>query len=37
MVFIDYQNVHGWARRQFHPVNAHPAVGHIDPSGLGSC
>lgn len=31
MVFVDYQNVHGWARRQFHPVNVHPAVGHIDP------
>ena len=34
MVFIDYQNVHGWARRQFHPVNAHHAVGHIDPLRL---
>ncbi len=35
MVFIDYQNVHGWARRQFHPTNADPAVGHIDPRRLG--
>lgn len=35
MVFVDYQNVHGWARRRFHPVNSHPAVGHIDPLRLG--
>lgn len=34
MVFVDYQNVHGWARRRFHPVNAHPAIGHIDPLRL---
>ena len=34
MVFIDYQNAHGWARRQFQPVNAHPAVGHVDPLQL---
>ena len=33
-VFIDYQNVHGWARRKFLPVNAHPADGHIDPLRL---
>lgn len=35
MVFVDYQNVHASARRQFHPVNVHPAVGHIDPLRLG--
>lgn len=34
IVFVDYQNVHGWARRQFHPVGAHPAEGHIDPLKL---
>lgn len=34
VVFMDYQNVHGWARRQFHPVNAAPSVGHIDPLRL---
>jgi len=31
IVFIDYQNVHGWARRRFKPVGANPAQGHIDP------
>ena len=31
VVFIDYQNVHGWTRRVFLPVNAHPADGHVDP------
>ncbi len=35
MIFVDYQNVHGWARRRFHPVNSQPAVGHIDPLRLG--
>jgi len=35
MVFVDYQNVHGWARRQFHPVNTDPAAGHVDPLRLG--
>jgi len=34
LVFIDYQNVHGWAKRQFHAVNADPAVGHFDPLEL---
>lgn len=34
MVFMDYQNLHGWARRQFQPVNAHPAIGHVDPLRL---
>ncbi len=35
MVFVDYQNVHGSARRRFYPVNVHPAVGHIDPLRFG--
>lgn len=35
IVFIDYQNAHGWARRQFHPSAADPAVGHVDPLRLG--
>jgi len=35
VVFVDYHNVHGWARRLFQPVNAHPAVGHVDPLRLG--
>jgi hypothetical protein len=34
IVFVDYQNVRGWARRQFHPVNVHPAAGHVDPLHL---
>ncbi|MHC1559890.1 NYN domain-containing protein [Actinomycetospora sp. C-140] len=34
VVFMDYQNMHGWARRQFQPVNAHPAAGHVDPLRL---
>ena len=35
VVFVDYQNVHGWARRQFHPGNVDPAIGHISPLRLG--
>jgi len=35
MIFVDYQNVHGWARRQFHPIGSHPAIGHVDPLRLG--
>jgi uncharacterized LabA/DUF88 family protein len=31
VVFMDYQNVHGWARRQFYPHGADPAQGHVDP------
>lgn len=31
MVFMDYQNVHGWARRQFYGGGADPAQGHVDP------
>ncbi|GAB4083300.1 NYN domain-containing protein [Modestobacter muralis] len=34
MVFIDYQNVHGWARRMFFPTGSNPAQGHIDPLRL---
>lgn len=34
IVFIDYQNVHGWARRQFKPVGSDPALGHVDPKRL---
>lgn len=34
VVFIDYQNLHGWARRQFLPVNALRADGHVDPLRL---
>jgi hypothetical protein len=35
-VFIDYQNVHGWARRQFHALGNDPATsGHVDPYKLG--
>jgi uncharacterized LabA/DUF88 family protein len=34
MVFIDYQNVHGWARRCFHPAVTDLAAGHIDPLAL---
>lgn len=34
-VFVDYQNVHGWARRCFHPIGTHPSDGHIDPLRLG--
>jgi uncharacterized LabA/DUF88 family protein len=34
LVFIDHQNLHGWAWRQFLPVNAMRAEGHIDPLRL---
>ena len=34
VVFMDYQNLHGWARRQFQPINVDPAVGHVDPLRL---
>lgn len=34
VVFMDYQNVHGWARRSFNRLNADPSVGHIDPLRL---
>jgi len=35
MVFVDYQNVYGWARRQFHGINPASAEGHVDPLQLG--
>ena len=28
VVFMDYQNIHGWARRQFLPFGADPSEGH---------
>lgn len=35
-VLIDYQNVHGWARRLFHDYGSDPATcGHIDPLRVG--
>ena len=35
VVFIDYQNVHGWARRRFLGDNSDPADGHISPIKVG--
>lgn len=35
VVFVDYQNVHGWARRQFLPYGADRSDGHIHPRQLG--
>ena len=35
VVFMDYQNVHGWARRQFLPFGADPSEGHIFPLKIG--
>lgn len=35
VVFIDYQNAHGWARRRFFPRGSDPAQGHFDPLALG--
>lgn len=35
VVFVDYQNVYGWARRQFHPAGSDSSLGHIDPVRLG--
>ena len=34
-VFLDYQNVHGWARRHFWPQVSDPSLGHVDPLRLG--
>ncbi len=34
VVFVDYQNLHGWARRRFLPPGSAPATGHIDPLQL---
>jgi hypothetical protein len=35
MIFIDYQNLFGWARRCFHKPPVPPEAGHIDPLRLG--
>jgi len=35
VVFMDYQNVFGWARRQFLPFGADPAEGHVFPLKVG--
>ncbi|MCL2463779.1 MAG: NYN domain-containing protein [Micrococcales bacterium] len=35
VVFMDYQNVHGWARRQFLPFGADPGDGHVFPLKVG--
>jgi uncharacterized LabA/DUF88 family protein len=31
VVFMDYQNVHGWARRRFLNLGADPGEGHVFP------
>jgi uncharacterized LabA/DUF88 family protein len=35
VVFMDYQNVHGWARRQFLRPNCDPSEGHVFPFKVG--
>lgn len=35
IVYLDYQNVHGWAQRQFFGVGADAASTHVDPLRLG--
>ena len=35
VVFIDYQNVHGWAKRCFFAENCDNSDGHIDPLRTG--
>lgn len=35
MVFMDYQNVHNWARKKFHGYDADPAAGHVFPQKVG--
>ena len=37
VVFMDYQNVHGWARRQFLPFGADPATGTCSRSKSANC
>ncbi len=32
VVFMDYQNVHAWARRQFLPYVSDPSAGHVSRS-----
>lgn len=34
VVFIDYQNVHGWARRQFLDWHVPQSAGHVQPDKL---
>lgn len=35
VVFLDYQNVHGWAQRAFLPHGCDRAAGHINPLKVG--
>lgn len=35
VVFLDYQDVHGWACRQFLPFGADPSGGHAFPLKIG--
>lgn len=35
VVFMDYQNVHGWARRQFLSYGAAKSDGHVSPVKVG--
>lgn len=35
MVFMDYQNVHNWARKMFHGYGSDPAAGHVFPQKVG--
>lgn len=35
VVFMDYQNVHGWARRQFFSHGSDPSDGHVDVLRVG--
>lgn len=35
VVFMDYQNVHGWVRRQFLPFGTDPSEGHVFPLKIG--
>lgn len=35
VVFMDYQNIHGMARRQFLPLGSDPADGHVFPHKVG--
>ncbi|MGB8383051.1 MAG: NYN domain-containing protein [Dermatophilaceae bacterium] len=35
VVFLDYQNVHGWVRRRFLPFGADPGEGHVFPLKVG--
>ncbi|MGO1590892.1 MAG: NYN domain-containing protein [Ancrocorticia sp.] len=35
VLFMDYQNVHGWARRQFLPFGSGASNGHVFPLKVG--